>query len=98
MNDPKGQKLNVENKFGRKDGPSRPGMNGQSMDSRGRNNAPGSGMNRNASGGRSDRRDRDDRQPGGGGQRFNRSERGSLGPRNSNANAPAGTTYANARR
>ena len=57
---------------------------------RGRNNNPSTGMNRNGSGGRSDRRD--DR---GGNRQFNRSDRMG-GPRATNGNASA--TFTNSRR
>ncbi|CAO1442271.1 unnamed protein product [Diamesa hyperborea] len=100
IDDPSGQKLNVERKF-RKDtgngpqgsngGGPRPQTNGGPNMDRGRNSnlGGGGGMNRNGSGQR-DRGDRDSRGNGNGGGRdggnrqFNRSERGSTGPRNGN--------------
>lgn len=90
--------MNIEHKIRKNaDGQGTGGMNrsttngGQNMD-RGRNNNPGSGMNRNGSGGRSDNR-RDDR----GNRQFNRSDRMGGGPRAANGNA-TGTTYSNSRR
>lgn len=97
LKDSTGIMLNVELKIRKEGGqPPRPSVNGPNMD-RGRNSNPGTGMNRNGSGGRGERRD--DR--GGGNRQFNRSERGTMGPRNGNANGTGtgtSTTYNNTRR
>lgn len=102
LKDSNGQKLNVELKIRKEGGGQAPrSTNGPNMD-RGRNNNPGNGMNRNGSGGRGERRGEDR----GGNRQFNRSDRGTMGPRtgtgtgngNANANGTAGTTYNNTRR
>jgi hypothetical protein len=93
LRDSNGQKLNVELKIRKEGGQAPRSTNGPNMD-RGRNNNLGNGMNRNGSGGRGERRN-DDR---GGNRQFNRSERGTMGPRNGNSNGNAGTTYNNTRR
>lgn len=84
--------MNIEHKIRKNAEAGGTGGNARSGDQnndRSRNSNPGNGMNRNGSGGRSDRRDDRNRQ-------FNRSDRmGGGGPRASNGTTG---TYTNSRR
>lgn len=93
LNDKRGTKLNVEAKIRKNETSGNSGRSGNDQNQdRGRNNNPGGGgMNRNGSGGRSDRRDDRNRQ-------FNRSERGMGGSGGGPRQNGNSGTFTNSRR
>lgn len=92
LNDKRGTKLNVEAKIRKNETTGNSGRSGNEQNQdRGRNNNPGTGMNRNGSGGRSDRRDDRNRQ-------FNRSERGMGGQERGGPRQNGSASTFNARR